>query len=103
MHLLIVGYLCIYLPVPGHVSLNGASYSKQSQVAASRRRSSNGRMIILRTPTTLVRSKGVSSQNKTLARYCISLTGFSVQFSAVVAMLFSPVTFAAKVILFYLY
>jgi len=53
--------------VPQRGSMSGASSSKQSQVLAGRRRSSNGRTIVLRTPTTLVRSKVSNSQTKTVA------------------------------------
>ena len=54
---------------PQQTSVIKANLSKQSGVLVSRRRSSNGRRILLCTPTTLVRSKASNSHSKALARY----------------------------------
>lgn len=61
----------MYLSAPRRVSTNEPSSSKSSQMPPSRRRSSNGHMVILRTPTTLVRSKVSNTPSKILARYSI--------------------------------
>ncbi|XP_068697179.1 uncharacterized protein [Montipora foliosa] len=52
---------------PRQTSSNETSSSRQSGVLVGRRRSSNGRRIILHTPTTLVKSKISNSHSKTLA------------------------------------
>ena len=53
--------------------MNQPGSSKAKQMPLGRRRSSNGYMVILRTPTTLVRSKVSNTPSKALARYSYSV------------------------------
>ena len=62
-----------YLSAPRRASTNEPSSSKSSQMPPGRRRLSNGHMLLLRTPTTLVRSKVSNTPSKILARYSIIL------------------------------
>jgi len=61
----------MYLSAPKRASMNEPSSSKSSQMPSGRRRASNGHVVILRTPTLLVRSKVSNTPSKILARYSI--------------------------------
>ena len=57
---------------------------------SGRRRSNNGHMVILRTPTTLVRSKVSNTPSKVLARYSLSyvfITGKSLGYQYIKSVL----------------